>query len=107
MNETREEQLARMERAEGERMRHLHWSAEDRYSLCGYARWVPVRVGSRVLREPGHPSVHVSKARRSDCAQCRALLRESVRQQRAYYEARKLEEDCDRERVVMSDGEVK
>lgn len=56
-------------------LRHLHAHREARYTLCGWARWVPVRTGSRVVREPGHPSVHWSKARKSDCPNCRALAR--------------------------------
>ena len=58
--------------------RHLHWTGEDRQTVCGCSRWVPVRAGSRVWREPGYPSFHYSKARRSDCGRCRELVREEV-----------------------------
>ena len=52
-------------------MRHLHESGAKR-TLCGCRRRVPVRSGSRVFLEPGHRSVHVTKARRSDCKACLA-----------------------------------
>jgi hypothetical protein len=61
--------------------RHLHF-AGDSYTLCGCRRRVPVRAGSRVYWEQGHPSVHVTKARKTDCPECRKLFRGSLRQQR-------------------------
>jgi hypothetical protein len=54
--------------------RHLHHSGEE-YSLCGCRRRIPVRSGSRIFWEQGHPSVHVTKARKSDCPECRRLFR--------------------------------
>jgi hypothetical protein len=55
--------------------RHLHWSADDERTVCGGRRFVPVRSGSRVFGVTGHRSVHWSKARKSDCPACRALVR--------------------------------
>jgi hypothetical protein len=59
-------------------MRHLHWSATDVHAACGVRRLIPVRSGGRVFMEPGHASVHWSKARKSDCPECRKAVRAVV-----------------------------
>jgi hypothetical protein len=63
-------------------MRHLHFGTDDERTLCGARRWVPVRTGSRIYRERGAVSVHISKARRSDCAECRAEYRRTIHMER-------------------------
>lgn len=59
-------------------MRHLHWTAAPtngvRLSLCG--------------RE-GEETVHHSKARGSDCAECRGRYRQDLKDTRERYEARR------------------
>jgi hypothetical protein len=64
-------------------VRHLHFSKDDEDTVCGYRRWVPVRTGSRFGHVRGAQSVNVSKARKSDCADCRRIVREEIMQRRA------------------------
>jgi len=68
-------------------MRHLHYSADDERSLCGHRLRVPVRTGSRVIWVPGVKGVHFSKARKSDCAECRKLFRQQLRTARELSQA--------------------
>lgn len=64
-------------------MRHLHDGDPD-HTLCGYARRVPVAFGSRYRYIPGHASVHYTKARKSDCTECRRIHRAQLRDQREH-----------------------
>jgi len=51
-------------------MRHLHETGGD-HVLCGWARHQVAAGGSS--------SVHVTKARKSDCAECRSIFRARLR----------------------------
>lgn len=68
--------------------RHLHFSKDDEDTVCGYRRWVPFRSGSRIAYVRGAQSVNVSKARKSDCAECRRIVRDEIMQRRAAAQGR-------------------
>jgi len=57
-------------------MRHLHETGED-HTLCGIARVRKHMGWGRFHVAPA--SVHVSKARKSDCAECRSIFRARLR----------------------------
>jgi hypothetical protein len=57
-------------------MRHLYESGSP-VVLCGAAAW---RTGAG---RHGKAPVHVSKARRSDCPECRSIYRARLRHRRA------------------------